>query len=680
MESGMKCNPWRWLWGLIPILMLGWIAVLGERGRIENDLATRTKTVLERSGHSWANIAFDGRDGVLSGKAMEDGEPAKALAATLDTFGVRVVDNRATLVDKVDKFLWSAIRRDGRIRLDGLVPSDKARRDVLGMIKASFPTLEVDDGMKLARGAPPLDVWLGGVGFGLKQLALLKQGRVDMENTSLAVSGDALDAASYRRVRTALSGSLPQGIKLKNESVRPPLAQPYAWSARRQGKEVLLSGHVPNDTVRDELMRAARRVANDAKVVDRMEPASGAPDKFAAAAAALVEQLGALEEGRAEIRDATVSLVGTTDTAARAQAIKGALKLGSLAAFRASDDIKHREPLIKAITPYVTEAVVDKGEVVLRGYVPDDKSKAALASMARQRFPALKVRDELQLGSGQPPGWAACIDAGLDGVRRLGNGRILLTATRLEVSGMTDAETLAQSLPGDVRAKVGTSCDADVRVTLDQVAIRAREEARQKAELERRRQADASRAQAEEAERRRLEEERARTEAERRRAEEAARLKAEEDRRRAEAERRREEEAQRLRAEAEARARRQFAGACQEALARAVREGIINFKRASFDLDPSSYPTLNRVAEAANRCPGVVVEIEGHTDAEGTPERNQLLSDRRANSVREFLTKAGVEPGRLMAIGYGQSRNIAPNDTPENRARNRRIEFTVKTQ
>ncbi len=128
------------------------------------------------------------------------------------------------------------------------------------------------------------------------------------------------------------------------------------------------------------------------------------------------------------------------------------------------------------------------------------------------------------------------------------------------------------------------------------------------------------------------------------------------------------------------RERQQIVDTCQQALNVAASEGIINFQRASFDLDPKSYPTLNKLAEAANRCPTLIVEIEGHTDAEGTPERNQRLSDRRANSVRNYLAKAGVDPNRLKAVGYGQDRNIASNDTPEGRARNRRIEFVVKME
>ena len=72
-----------------------------------------------------------------------------------------------------------------------------------------------------------------------------------------------------------------------------------------------------------------------------------------------------------------------------------------------------------------------------------------------------------------------------------------------------------------------------------------------------------------------------------------------------------------------------------------------------------------------------VFQIHG-ADAEGTPERNANLSNRRAKSVLDYLTAAGIEGARLTALGYGETRPIAANDTKENRAKNRRIEFEVK--
>ncbi|MGE0022805.1 MAG: OmpA family protein [Hyphomicrobium sp.] len=119
--------------------------------------------------------------------------------------------------------------------------------------------------------------------------------------------------------------------------------------------------------------------------------------------------------------------------------------------------------------------------------------------------------------------------------------------------------------------------------------------------------------------------------------------------------------------------------ACEKRLAEAVQQGMILFKRASADIDSKSSATIGRLSEIIKSCPGARVEVEGHTDAEGTDERNQRLSDRRARAVLNSLVHAGVAADRLTAVGYGASRPVAPNDTKAGMARNRRIEFKVFT-
>jgi len=182
---------------------------------------------------------------------------------------------------------------------------------------------------------------------------------------------------------------------------------------------------------------------------------------------------------------------------------------------------------------------------------------------------------------------------------------------------------------------------------------------------------------AKQAEARRLAEEQERlAEAARRKAEEEARLAAE-----AEARRKAEEEARLAAARAAEEARRAAARAeadkCEKLLGAAVAEGSINFKRADAALDSKSKPTLDRLVKIANECPTFKISIEGHTDSEGIPERNDPLSERRAQAVVDYLVDAGVDPDRLSSIGYGAERPIADNETAEGRAKNRRIEFKV---
>ncbi|MVZ67668.1 OmpA family protein [Sphingobacterium sp. DK4209] len=71
------------------------------------------------------------------------------------------------------------------------------------------------------------------------------------------------------------------------------------------------------------------------------------------------------------------------------------------------------------------------------------------------------------------------------------------------------------------------------------------------------------------------------------------------------------------------------------------------------------------------------VRVDGHTDATGTAEYNQWLSDKRAASVKKFLVDAGIAESRLSIKGLGQSKPIADNKTPEGRQKNRRVEVVI---
>jgi len=91
---------------------------------------------------------------------------------------------------------------------------------------------------------------------------------------------------------------------------------------------------------------------------------------------------------------------------------------------------------------------------------------------------------------------------------------------------------------------------------------------------------------------------------------------------------------------------------------------------------PESYGTLKEIAKILNEVPDVKVKIVGHTDADGADAANLDLSKRRAVSVKEELAKSfGVNADRLEVDGMGESKPVAPNDTPVNKALNRRVEF-----
>ena len=100
---------------------------------------------------------------------------------------------------------------------------------------------------------------------------------------------------------------------------------------------------------------------------------------------------------------------------------------------------------------------------------------------------------------------------------------------------------------------------------------------------------------------------------------------------------------------------------------------LFDFDRAT--LQQESNKQLQDVLTLLATNPELRLEIQGHTDSDGSEAYNLELSQRRSESVLEYLVLFGVDPSRLRAKGYGESMPVAPNDTDENKAKNRRVEL-----
>lgn len=106
--------------------------------------------------------------------------------------------------------------------------------------------------------------------------------------------------------------------------------------------------------------------------------------------------------------------------------------------------------------------------------------------------------------------------------------------------------------------------------------------------------------------------------------------------------------------------------------------GNITFKTASADLNASFYKVLDSVALVLKEFDKTLIDVEGHTDSDGSDDYNLRLSQDRANSVGTYLQSRGVNNQRIVVIGYGESRPIAPNTTPEGKQQNRRVELKLQ--
>jgi len=109
---------------------------------------------------------------------------------------------------------------------------------------------------------------------------------------------------------------------------------------------------------------------------------------------------------------------------------------------------------------------------------------------------------------------------------------------------------------------------------------------------------------------------------------------------------------------------------------------VVRLNNVFFDFDkwslrPESFVELDRVVKLLEENPAIEIEMSAHTDSYGSDDYNFKLSDNRARSVMEYILSKGIAPTRIISHGYGETVPVAPNDTPENRQLNRRVEFKI---
>ena len=116
---------------------------------------------------------------------------------------------------------------------------------------------------------------------------------------------------------------------------------------------------------------------------------------------------------------------------------------------------------------------------------------------------------------------------------------------------------------------------------------------------------------------------------------------------------------------------------CPQVQERLIRLQGVNFGFDQAQLDDGNITILNEGARVLRENDRVRVEIQGHTDDIGSAQYNQTLSEQRAKFVVNYMVNAGIDASRMEAKGYGATMPIVPNDSNENRALNRRVDFVV---
>ncbi len=228
-------------------------------------------------------------------------------------------------------------RKNEKLKLTGLVSSREDEKIVLGMIEATFPGLPIHNKLKVDSAAASSELWLSGVSFTLRQLAMLKNGRAQVQDKTVNLTGEAAAGSGYEAVHRALREELPAGLVIGQTAVKPP-STTYVWLAQLQAGNVSISGRVPDRAAHQALSQLVGGLFPKTRFDDTMEVAEGAPENWLKAAWISVYALQFLQSGSVSITERTVRIDGVP-------ADEGSLqKIGELTAslpegFRMENDV-----------------------------------------------------------------------------------------------------------------------------------------------------------------------------------------------------------------------------------------------------------------------------------------------------------------------------------------------------
>jgi outer membrane protein OmpA-like peptidoglycan-associated protein len=229
MEEYMACRPHHWLWGLPLLAAIGCAGYALKKDMIEADLTARATKIAQEGvggtidGKPWAKVSLSGRDVLLAGVAPSQAAIDAATNKIQNAFGVRLVENQSTLLAEVKPFSWSASKEGNALNLAGAVGPDGERGKFATLAGAAWAGVNLKDSAITARGVPECALAVGS--FGLAQLVSFINGKAELKDCALSISGNVADMAAKAKIEAALK-TLPAGISLAQVNITAPAPPP----------------------------------------------------------------------------------------------------------------------------------------------------------------------------------------------------------------------------------------------------------------------------------------------------------------------------------------------------------------------------------------------------------------------------------------------------------------------
>ncbi len=569
---------------------------------VERISGSAVRSRLLNEGITWVEVHAEGLQIQLYGTAPNEAQRFHVVKLTGDMVdNSRIRDRMEVAPPKAfepPKFSLEMLRNDDGIQLIGLLPDAGQRDDLLAKAQALQAGTEVQNMIETAAYPAP-DGWQSALDFGVAALTMLPRSKVSVSPDGVAVTAIAASDAERRSFEAALAGVRPEGLPVTVEISAPrPVITPFTLRfVKDSGGTRFDACSADTDKARSRIVAAAR----DAGVTGRIlcTVGLGVPTpSWADAAAAGIAAVNALDEATITFRDADVTLeAGKGVSQADFDRVVGDLTATLPEVFSLDAKLAKSETQQQGPVEFTASLNGETGRVELRGRLMDEAQRDAVGAFATSLFGTGKVYLAPRLDAETPDGWPVRILAGLEALAQLKEGKLVVRADAVTVSGVTGSQVAKARISQVLSDKLGQgqTFRVDVRYdeALDPIAsVPTPQE-------------------------------------------------------------------------------------CAEDVADVLKRHEIKFAPQSSEIEGASNAAIEALADVLKRCPGARMEIQGHTDSQGSDGGNLSLSQARAEAVLLALQGRQVDVSGMTAKGYGETQPIADNASEEGREVNRRIEFVL---
>ncbi|MEM1038860.1 MAG: OmpA family protein [Pseudomonadota bacterium] len=324
---------------------------------------------------------------------------------------------------------WNARYDGSQIVLGGSVPTAEVKSALVAAASTALPDAEIVDEQVLSSGAD--DAFQQGGGFALEQLTRFSSGEVALTDLALNVSGVSKTAADFIAAKAALAGTLPAGLALASSDIKPATISPYTWKADYDGTNLALSGFVPDEETRTNIVGQAKAALPSAEIADEMNIAAGAGTSFPEYTGFALSQLPRFSNGSVSLSDGNLAVDGVSSSLDTFTAATGALQSPPSGLTVASSNI-----VPPTLSPYTWGADLKDGTVTLNGYVPNAAARATVLEQVQSALPRATVVDEMKVAAGAPSDFTALTAGTIGSLPRFSEATLGLTDRNATIAGV----------------------------------------------------------------------------------------------------------------------------------------------------------------------------------------------------------------------------------------------------